>query len=437
MKRFITFLVISLLASYITTQEVNETYKYVISVISVGAHYPSKLYPNLNWNYRVGELMPVGMRQMYLLGREIRYLYRNKILTSQYNPLNITLRSVYSNRKLMDTAAYAFASGLYPPGTGYNLNEFQINRAVPPANFTNYTKYQNELYDNAVIHSYATLPIMTLTEIPNYPYEAITLCPGVKTLLEDDLADDDDFRRNMNNLEKKMKENLYPRIKSILNLTSDINSLDEAIDYREYIIASKYAGRKLNINNDDNQLLDELYDFVKYKKLFHTDEMAKLVSFGFIRDLNDIFNGKDVEMREIPVYTYVLDDINIMALLRLLGHDKNMKFITVPYASSLIFSLTTKDIMTIKYNNYSLSINGKTNISFTEFKNWVSDNYMKHFKTTCMGTVASVSDNWIYATFIVGIVLVLLAGLTWIFIITCRRTNKNSEEESSTLDINQ
>lgn len=189
MKRFITFLVISLLASYITTQEVNETYKYVISVISVGAHYPSKLYPNLNWNYRVGELMPVGMRQMYLLGREIRYLYRNKILTSQYNPLNITLRSVYSNRKLIDTAAYAFASGLYPPGTGYNLNEFQINRAVPPANFTNYTKYQNELYDNAVIHSYATLPIMTLTEIPNYPYEAITLCPEVKTLLEDDLAD--------------------------------------------------------------------------------------------------------------------------------------------------------------------------------------------------------------------------------------------------------
>ena len=74
-----------------------------------------------------GELSDIGKRQLYLLGVKVRkrYIEKYNLLSENYNPQEIYIKSTDSNRTIIST--YSFLQGLYPSGTGKNINNRILN----------------------------------------------------------------------------------------------------------------------------------------------------------------------------------------------------------------------------------------------------------------------------------------------------------------------
>ena len=88
------------------------------------------------------ELSEVGKRMLYLLGVKARKRYMDKynLLSKEYNPQEIFIRSTDVNRTI--ESIESFLQGLYPPGTGPIINEKltkDLSRTYPPN-----VKYLNE-----------------------------------------------------------------------------------------------------------------------------------------------------------------------------------------------------------------------------------------------------------------------------------------------------
>jgi acid phosphatase len=82
-----------------------------------------------NWPQGIGELTPIGMHQVFLLGREMRarYVDRFQLLPPVYQNGTVYALSTDLNRTIM--SASCFLTGLYPPGTGPAMEDG--NPALP------------------------------------------------------------------------------------------------------------------------------------------------------------------------------------------------------------------------------------------------------------------------------------------------------------------
>jgi len=65
-----------------------------------------------------GQLTPLGVRQQYLIGDELRYRYveeqKNQFLDEKYNISQIYIQSMWADHTVL--SAQAMLLGLYPPG---------------------------------------------------------------------------------------------------------------------------------------------------------------------------------------------------------------------------------------------------------------------------------------------------------------------------------
>lgn len=401
--------------------------KHLIHIANTGSRYPINYYPEFNWVYTPMELTSVGMRQMYLLGRGIGYKYFNSLTGIQYNSLDVVFRSIYSDEKYIAMAAYAFAAGLYYPGTGYDLSKAQIERAVPPTDFVDYKKYQEELGSAAVIGHYSILPIMTLTEDSNRYFEAIRFCPRLGKLVDSEVDSNGELKSNITEEEKILKSKLYPRLRDILKLKKDVDSMDEALNYTDLIIAAKYFSWDLGAKptEDDYKLMNKLYLTLKFKKLLTNKKVAQIIAYGLLTELKNILEGAMNNTRYI-VSSYVLEDIHLLALLRLLDYEPVEM---VPFGSSLIITMDKNNITNIQYNDVSLN---KT-MPLKNLTDWISSNILKNFDSSCAGEETEVTKSWFIATLIVGLIFTAILAVTWILIFICRRT-KNEETSPTSID---
>ena len=81
------------------------------------------------------ELTNVGKRMLYLLGVKARkrYIIQTKLLSKQYSPQEILIRSTDVNRTI--ESVESFLQGLYPIGTGPVIKDFLANNkniSYPP-----------------------------------------------------------------------------------------------------------------------------------------------------------------------------------------------------------------------------------------------------------------------------------------------------------------
>ena len=95
----------------------------VISVYRHGARQPLYNYYNAASFPDQGQLTSVGMRQHFLLGKELRREYVNRLgfLSENYNSKELVVRSTYVNRTVV--SALSQLSGLYPMGTGPKISK--------------------------------------------------------------------------------------------------------------------------------------------------------------------------------------------------------------------------------------------------------------------------------------------------------------------------
>ena len=116
------------------------------------------------WTIPGGELLPVGMRMHYLLGsaNRNRWVTNEGFLSASYNSKELYVQSTEYNRTMM--SALSNLQGLYPYGSGPELNVAQANKAFPPLDtfdFTSYFKDANLLKTSDLLGnptSYHALP---------------------------------------------------------------------------------------------------------------------------------------------------------------------------------------------------------------------------------------------------------------------------------------
>ena len=94
---------------------------------------------------QIEELSDVGRRMLYLLGVKVRkrYIEKYKLLSENYNPQEIYIKSTDSNRTI--ESIYSFLQGLYPAGTGPTINNKVLN--ITNITYPPNKKYQNDFED--------------------------------------------------------------------------------------------------------------------------------------------------------------------------------------------------------------------------------------------------------------------------------------------------
>ena len=107
----------------------------------------------------VAQLTPMGERQHYLIGSELRKRYAKdqEFLASSLDPQEVHVYSTNVNRTYQ--SAISQAAGLYPPGTGPVLSEAQQRVAIPPIFVTNMAQIQASIGDKALPNGYQLVPI--------------------------------------------------------------------------------------------------------------------------------------------------------------------------------------------------------------------------------------------------------------------------------------
>ena len=133
---------------------------FTLCLIRHGARGPTEdLYNPLK--LPPGELTEVGMRQHYILGRELRnrYVGSLQLLSEKFNTSEIFARSTDYPRTII--SAQSFLSGLYPIPYGPNISDsYPMERAVPPYPFTfNFST----LNTSALPLNFQPLPLHILT----------------------------------------------------------------------------------------------------------------------------------------------------------------------------------------------------------------------------------------------------------------------------------
>ena len=410
--------------------EATEKLVKAVHISTVGGSNPSSIAGT--WFEKPGALTQVGMRQQYLLGRQLRqrYVEDYQLISDQFNQQHVTFRAAYSTRTAASMSAYAFAAGLYMAGTGYSLNDVQISKAVPPVNFTDYTRYQKELDDAALLHYFASLPVKTITVEPNYDLEAATLCPNLKKLAEDYRNGNDSLKRKVEEREQQYKSKLYPALAKAVGKQGD--SMDWALECRDYIMAAKHLAHDLpyKLTDEELKLMDELYETKKYLDFFGDIKVARIVSSGLLAELLDFVNTtlpltKD-QFQSVPKNTamisYTLDDWNLLGFLRLLNYQPKEKSLTIPFASSIQVEVwhvgpgeTAKDFnVNVSFNGVPVQWDNQAiSLTLPEFRGWLQKNMIKDFQESCVGKPGEEDmTSWSIVSLILGLVILAILGAT-------------------------
>ena len=126
------------LSKYNYNDESGDELLYVVDFVRHGSRAP-KYQNKLNstkvyFNDGLGQITPMGMRQLYLRGLENRRRYvdsRPYFLNSTYTPDEIEIFSSEEGRVLRSASSYFM--GLYPPNSSVNnLTEQESSAAQPP-----------------------------------------------------------------------------------------------------------------------------------------------------------------------------------------------------------------------------------------------------------------------------------------------------------------
>ena len=123
-----------------------------------------------------GELTPVGMRQHFILGSNLRKHYKEnlKFFPEHYNPEWINVRSTDVNRTLMSAESQLY--GIFPLYTGPNISSNISNKLLLPPYKTLVSKhFIKKLKRDALLQNFQSVPIHTVSFDKDYLLKLLIL----------------------------------------------------------------------------------------------------------------------------------------------------------------------------------------------------------------------------------------------------------------------
>lgn len=139
--------------------------KYVYQVSAQGSHTPKALLnlaKNKDEEAKYADYVtPLGIRQQYMIGNELRYRYVEEttdFLDELYNITQVYIQTSWNDTSIL--SAQAMLLGLYPPGkNNYVIKEEQKMNAVPPIDGFDFKPWIDEMGLEALPHQTTIFPI--------------------------------------------------------------------------------------------------------------------------------------------------------------------------------------------------------------------------------------------------------------------------------------
>eukprot|EP01017_Pseudomicrothorax_dubius_P047422 TRINITY_DN8524_c0_g1_i2.p1 TRINITY_DN8524_c0_g1~~TRINITY_DN8524_c0_g1_i2.p1 ORF type:complete len:367 (+),score=62.42 TRINITY_DN8524_c0_g1_i2:34-1134(+) len=255
--------------------------KLVIQFNRHGARGPIYDLPDREYWNQFGQLTPVGMRQLYLLGAQLRqrYIIDQKFLPEKYNPDVIFVRSTAVNRTIM--SAMSLLYGLYPIGTGPDLPEgYPKERAVPPINFQVDIE---SLGDNALPNKFQPVPVHMTKINKDYELRAYDadVCPKATELAEK-TYNSDDFKK----IDAAFKD-LYPELANAFGIPVEKVNPFMGQQMMDNLLVDYMADKPLKIayKSDLWKKLYMLYNIMMIYSPYASEEQQNLFTTKLYADI--------------------------------------------------------------------------------------------------------------------------------------------------------
>ena len=431
MKRHATcIIVVMMLMAYATSA----TYKplQITSLFRHGSRSPIKNQMNLPWVEKVGEgnLTNVGMRQHFVLGRQLRKSYPDLFDYKTFSTYDYYLRSSPVFRTIQ--SGISQLNGIYEAGdtidSGFGMSITNTDPANIDPNFDP-IDYQ---FDNkkALPYGFGVFPLITDTMELDFHFRVDQSCPNIKHLIQ---AGRKEKEKKYKDVPKETFDSLT---KLGLKATTfggssdnewDLHSLDKVFDsmWADYYYTGKpYQGAdekfysKLRTAMSMNTLLDYPTDTVV--RLF-TDAVSHSVIEGMEGKINGtiphklrMFSGHDSNV--VPfMMKHNLISLTCLKELYQTGKSTSICELHPNFASSFIWELNQRD--TDKKYFVRVLFNGKPvkfcfenqddhYCEFSLFKDEIGKRmYLDRFMDKC-GNLYYKQSNWRSTLY------VLLAGLS-------------------------
>lgn len=362
---FILFLIIFNKA--LLKEEANEKLLFVWEHFRHGARGSYKSFDYDNWidmlNEKwkgAGELTPLGMRMLYLLGISTRKKYKN-FLSLEYNPNEIFIMSTDVNRTLI--SANSFLQGIY--SNSIDLNQNQINRAI--IQNSNYSKNLKSkiinLKNKSIQEGINVFPIhIYSTKDYKYQLYRAEYCPGIGPNLTR-LRKSKGIQKVYNDIFRITNEKFGKYIfkfmnKSIINEPDFLNDFKILKSLADSFIADYFDGRNMSIIKNSGINVEEFLDhclnislIISYYN-YYGIPLENTVEFGVSPIFKDIFDymerrifldkkgTPDKIISKSPKFVVVSGhDVSLAAIDLFLESKFGIPFKRADYASSQIFEL--------------------------------------------------------------------------------------------------
>lgn len=366
----------------------------VLEVFRHGAREPlDRPFDPSDWTEFQGELTLAGMRQHYLLGKEMRkrYIEQNQLLSQNFNHSELYVRSTDVNRTIMSVQSHLM--GLYPLGTGSKFpNDYPLDRAIPPYQ----TKYDiQDLGFSVLPGRYQPIPVHVVEGNGDFLLLANMVCPNYNVLY--DAQKETETYKEFN----EKYDSFFKEVVQVFNLTknltiSSLGSLTSDLYCSIMENAEMPKGLTEEVLRNMSRLKDLEVQFVDVG----TDMQRKILSTPFFKNLLQSFQAKINDTTPLKYIMLSAHDTTLqpfMAALNLTSWECILEQIEtneifemgncVPgypiFASQILFELhsnTTKDgqqsyFVKVIYNGVEMKLceSEQTECSFSEFNQRIND----------------------------------------------------------------
>eukprot|EP00826_Nyctotherus_ovalis_P012762 TRINITY_DN133_c0_g1_i11.p1 TRINITY_DN133_c0_g1~~TRINITY_DN133_c0_g1_i11.p1 ORF type:complete len:379 (+),score=122.18 TRINITY_DN133_c0_g1_i11:124-1260(+) len=352
---------------------------FVLTFVSQGTITPKSPIPTMNWNdweeKGPNELTAMGMREQYLLGRELSRRYRSeKLIDSEYLIDQVHVRMTDRNCTIM--SGQAFLRGFLGESSSI-LSEKQLEVATPPFHVDDY--FKDKIGSKVLPAGISTLPFHT-----HYPLDedvfASTSCPHARKVNSDAFVKDQDVKKNRDLYEAKFLKLVKERYKMETDFPKYVPIL-------ESIASAIRQLKETTLPADDANLIKSFSKLLYHPSRALSEEANKYRVSGLLNFtrtfMNESMNAivkNEARKQNVKAAFIFTDDTMLASLLALLNSREVIGSATTvsfevygpktPVIDKLLVNIKRNDVTIEKDKSFKVFLDDIASVVKGEFKKW-------------------------------------------------------------------
>lgn len=358
-----------------------------------------------------GTLSPFGVRQSYLIGRDLREKYFEAVRSKPEN-FKVSTDSSPVNSQTAQNIVQAF----FLAGTGETVPKEIRSRAQPPIKGFGFDAFTKSIRDGSMLYHKKAWTVRSTFYEDDQLFNPDRTCSAVYDKLLQPAANCGENSASVKACDETAK----------FCGAKVVKAQDLCRCFGLYVSASS---NKHKLKFDPSK---ETVVFLRTKCDKHNSEALKgdtlkLMTEKLLHEFKDVLKDKN------KLALYVVSELQMKALLTSLSTEFPKTF--PKYGSMAVLERTFQGVGTVSltFNKKPVKIQGKDSMEYDKFVAWLTQNQILNFASTCHpvdNPSKKTSRSWIIFLIIGTVVAVALAAgvLFFLFFVKKRREAANTED---------